>query len=515
MIVDPEELESLSPEASRSIDIEEFVELAEIDPLFFDHSYYLVPDDIAARPYALLVEAMAGTGKVGIGRFVLRTKQYLAALRPRDGALVLSTLLFADEVVGTSDLDVKTTSDTKPSERELSMARQLVNSLTAEWEPEKYKDDYREKVLALIEAKAEGNEFAIPEEPERPAPVVDLMAALEASLARAKEPGRTPEPEADARLLGGARSAPAHDQPGGGRRAAKTNRVEVGGRQLEVSNLDKVLWPATGTTKGEMLTYYARIAPVLVPHLTGRAITLKRYPDGVEGASFFEKNCPSYKPPWIHTVKMGDVNYCLVEEPATVVWLANLAAIELHPTLAAKPNLGSPTTVVFDLDPGAPADVVTCARVALLIRDLLAQLHLEAWVKTSGSKGLQLYVPLNSGATYDRTAPFAKAVAQLLEKRHPELVVSYQQRAARAQKVLIDWSQNTESKTTVAVYALRARPEPTVSTPVTWDELDNAVSAADPGRLRFEWDAVLERVERHGDLMADVLSLEQELPELA
>ena len=150
-----------------------------------------------------------------------------------------------------------------------------------------------------------------------------------------------------------------------------------------------------------------------------------------------------------------------------------------------------------------------------MIRDLLAQLHLEAWVKTSGSKGLQLYVPLNSGATYDRTAPFAKAVAQLLEKRHPELVVSYQQRAARAQKVLIDWSQNTESKTTVAVYALRARPEPTVSTPVTWDELDNAVSAADPGRLRFEWDAVLERVERHGDLMADVLSLEQELPELA
>jgi bifunctional non-homologous end joining protein LigD len=296
---------------------------------------------------------------------------------------------------------------------------------------------------------------------------------------------------------------------------AKASRVEVGGRQLEVSNLDKVLWPATGTTKGEMLTYYARVAPVLVPHLTGRAITLKRYPDGVEGVSFFEKNCPSYKPPWIRTVKMGDVNYCLVEEPATVVWLANLAAIELHPTLAAKPNLGSPTTVVFDLDPGAPADVVTCARVALLIRDLLAQLHLQSWVKTSGSKGLQLYVPLNSGATYDRTAPFAKAVAQLLEKRHPELVVSYQQRAARAQKVLIDWSQNTESKTTIAVYALRARPEPTVSTPVTWDELDNAVSAADPGRLRFEWDAVLERIERHGDLMADVLSLEQELPELA
>ena len=187
VIVEPEELEALAPEATRSIDIEEFVDLAEIDPLYFEHSYYLVPDGAAARPYALLVEAMAGTGKVGIGRFVLRTKQYLAALRPRDGALVLSTMLFADEVVGASELEVKTTSDTKPSERELNMARQLVDSLSAEWEPEKYKDDYRDKVLALIEAKAEGNEIAIPEEPERPAPVVDLMAALEASLARAKE----------------------------------------------------------------------------------------------------------------------------------------------------------------------------------------------------------------------------------------------------------------------------------------------------------------------------------------
>ena len=303
--------------------------------------------------------------------------------------------------------------------------------------------------------------------------------------------------------------------PATGARTGKASRVEIGGRQLEISNLDKVLWPATGTTKGEMLNYYARISAVLVPHLAGRAITLKRYPDGVDGTSFFEKNCPSYKPPWIHTVKMGDVNYCLVEEPATVVWLANLAAIELHPTLAMKPDLGSPTTVVFDLDPGAPADVVTCARVALLIRDLLAQLHLQAWVKTSGSKGLQLYVPLNTATTYDRTAPFAKAVAQLLEKQHPELVVSYQQRAARANRVLIDWSQNTETKTTVAIYSLRARPEPTVSTPVTWDELDDALSAADPARLTFEWDEVLRRVESRGDLMADVLTLEQELPELA
>jgi DNA end-binding protein Ku len=177
----------LAPESSRSIDIEEFVDLAEIDPLYFEHSYYLVPDGPAARPYALLVEAMAGTGKVGIGRFVLRTKQYLAALRPHDGALVLSSLFFADEVIEPEELEVATTKDTKPSEREVTMARQLVSSLSADWEPAKYRDDYREKVIELIEAKAAGNEIAVPEAPEHPAPVLDLMAALEASLARAEE----------------------------------------------------------------------------------------------------------------------------------------------------------------------------------------------------------------------------------------------------------------------------------------------------------------------------------------
>jgi len=306
--------------------------------------------------------------------------------------------------------------------------------------------------------------------------------------------------------------------PGSGPRAgktnSKTNTVDVGGRELQLSNLDKVLWPETGTTKGEMLNYYARIAAVLVPHLAGRALTLKRFPDGVDGNSFFEKNCPSYRPSWMGTVKMGDVSYCLVEEPATVVWLANLAAIELHPTLAAEPDLGSPTAVVFDLDPGAPADVVTCGRVAVLIRELLSQLRLVSFLKTSGSKGLQLYVPLNSGATYEQSAPFAKAVAQLLERRHPELVVSYQQRAARAGKVLIDWSQNAQSKTTVAVYSMRARARPTVSTPLSWDELDGALATSQPEQLNFEAREVLARVESHGDLMADVLTLEQELPEL-
>ena len=297
--------------------------------------------------------------------------------------------------------------------------------------------------------------------------------------------------------------------------AAQADVVEVEGKRLSLSNLNKVLWPATGTTKGEMVSYYARIAPVLVPHLAGRAVTLKRYPDGVGKAFFYEKNCPSHKPPWVRTAKMGEVNYCLVEEAATVVWTANLAAIELHPTLAAAPDLGSPTSVVFDLDPGPPADILTCARVALLVRELLGRLGLECWAKTSGNKGLQLYAPLNSGARYEGTTPFAKAVAQLLEKSHSDLVLSYQLRTARAGKVLIDWSQNVASKTTVSVYSMRARETPTVSTPVTWDEVDDALAAGEPQRLSFEWQQVLERVERHGDLMADVLHTEQELPRLS
>jgi bifunctional non-homologous end joining protein LigD len=299
-----------------------------------------------------------------------------------------------------------------------------------------------------------------------------------------------------------------------GRRSSQETTIEVGGRQLSVSNLDKVLWPATGTTKGEMLSYYAQISAVLVPHLAGRAVTLKRYPDGVDKFSFFEKNCPSHKPFWLETVRMGDVSYCLVEEAAAVVWMANLASIELHPSLGAKPDLNQPTSVVFDLDPGPPADVLTCARVALLVRDLLGQVGLECWAKTSGNKGLQLYAPLNNGTTYQTANPFAKAVAQLLEKQHKDLVVSHQTRAARSGKVLIDWSQNVPSKTTISVYSLRARAEPTVSTPVTWDEVEEALAAADPKKLRFEWQDALERVGRHGDLMADVLERKQKLPDL-
>jgi bifunctional non-homologous end joining protein LigD len=294
--------------------------------------------------------------------------------------------------------------------------------------------------------------------------------------------------------------------------AGTTVRVE--GRELSLSNLDKELWPGTGFTKGDMIDYYARIAPVMLPHLTGRPITLRRFPNGVDGGSFFEKNCPSHRPGWVETQPMGDVNYCLVEEPATLVWLANLAAIELHPTLARAPELERPTAVVFDLDPGPPAGVLTCARVALLLCRTLETLGLRSWVKTSGSKGLQVYAPLNADVTYDQTKPWSAALARLLERAHPDLVVSSQEKSIRRGKVLIDWSQNTASKTTVSVYSLRARPRPTASTPVAWDEVDDALAAGDAERLVFEAGETLARVADDGDLMAPVLEVTQELPGL-
>jgi bifunctional non-homologous end joining protein LigD len=288
--------------------------------------------------------------------------------------------------------------------------------------------------------------------------------------------------------------------------------VRVGGRTLSLSNLDKVLWPSTGFTKGELIDYYARVADVMVPHLHSRPITLRRWPDGVKGQSFFQKNCPNHRPEWMESVRMGDVDYCTINEGASLVWSANMAAIEIHPSLACAPDLEVPTSVVFDLDPGAPADVVTCAEVAVLLREYLDRLGLSAWPKTSGSKGLQLYVPLNGGASYEQTKPFALAIAQLLEKEHADLVVSDMDKSKRKGKILIDWSQNTASKTTVAVYSVRALDQPSVSTPVTWEELGDTVSSRDAESLRFAPADVLDRIDKRGDLHAPVLEVTQELP---
>jgi len=302
--------------------------------------------------------------------------------------------------------------------------------------------------------------------------------------------------------------------------------VEVDGRQLSLSNLDKVMYPATGFTKGQVIDYYARIAPVMLPHLRGRPITLKRYPNGVEGQFFYEKNCPKHRPEWVRTAtipakgwnskapKGTTIDYCLLDEPAALVWTANLASLELHPGLATVDDLTQPTYVVFDLDPGSPADVVDCARVGLWIHELFDQLGLVSVIKTSGSKGLQVYLPLNTSADFEGTAAFSQAVAQLLEKQHPKQVVSVQAKELRKGKVLVDWYQNASFKTTVSVYSLRARERPTVSTPVTWDEVHAALEAKDASLLMVEAEQVLERVDEHGDLFNPLLEVEQPLPKL-
>ena len=309
---------------------------------------------------------------------------------------------------------------------------------------------------------------------------------------------------------------------GAGRRKSSGRvEVEISGRTLSLSNLDKVMYPAAGFTKGQVIDYYARIGPTVLPHLHDRPLTLKRYPDGVDGPHFYEKQSPSHRPAWVQTAALWSrhnkrtIEYTLAQDLPTLVWLANLADIELHTSLSLASDINRPAMLVFDLDPGEPAAVLECAQVALWVRDLFGQLGLETCVKTSGSKGLQAYVPLNTDVTYDQTKPFAQAVAQLLEKQHPELVVSSMAKERRKGKVLVDWSQNDEHKTTVNVYSLRARERPTVSTPLEWEEVEQAVAAQDAAALVFTGDDVLERVQRLGDLFAPVLEREQQLPALS
>ena len=297
-----------------------------------------------------------------------------------------------------------------------------------------------------------------------------------------------------------------------------SQEVVIEGKRLKLTNLSKVLYPKAGFTKAQVLDYYLRIAPALLPHLRDRPLTLKRYPDGVDGEYFYEKNCPAHRPPWVKTAPIWSdqnqrvMHFCLVQDVATLAWAVNLADLEMHVPLHRAPDADRPDSVVFDLDPGAPADLVSCCQVALILHDLFARLHLQSFAKTSGSKGLQLYVPLNSGATYRETKPFSRAVAEALAARRPELVVSNMKKSLRGGKVLLDWSQNDPHKTTVCVYSLRARERPTVSIPVTWSEVRRCLRARDPSLLSFETDAALRRVDKHGDLFAPMLALKQELP---
>jgi bifunctional non-homologous end joining protein LigD len=301
---------------------------------------------------------------------------------------------------------------------------------------------------------------------------------------------------------------------------AGSQLVEVDGRELSLTNLDKVMYPATGFTKGEVLDYYARIASAIIPHLRGRPLTLKRYPEGVEGGHFFEKRCPKHRPEWVPTAAIwseredGEIGFCVCDDKPTLVWMAQLASLELHPSLSRAKHMERPTVLAFDLDPGEPANVIDCARVALRVRELFGELGVECFPKASGGKGLQVYVPLNGRTTYKTTKPYAQAVAQLLERMHPDGIVSRMTKRLRKGKVFVDWSQNTESKTTVAVYSLRARERPTVSAPLDWGEVTAAAESGDPEPLYFEAAEMLERFEERGDLFAPVLELKQKLPGL-
>jgi bifunctional non-homologous end joining protein LigD len=302
--------------------------------------------------------------------------------------------------------------------------------------------------------------------------------------------------------------------------ARRETIVDIEGRRLTLSNLDKVLYPEDGFTKGQVIDYYVRIAPVLLPHLVGRPLTLKRYPNGVSGMFFYEKNCPRHRPEWVATAPVWSggnhrwMDYCLAQNLPTLAWAANLASLELHTSLSCAAAMPHPLAIVFDLDPGEPANIVQCCQVGIWVRGAFARFGLRSFAKTSGSKGLQIYIPLNSGISYDETKPFAHQLALSLERKHPELVVSDMKKSLRAGKVLVDWSQNDEHKTTVCVYSLRARPRPTVSTPVSWAEVGRCLESADAASLEFTAPQVLERVERLGDLFAPVLSLHQQLPEI-
>jgi len=300
----------------------------------------------------------------------------------------------------------------------------------------------------------------------------------------------------------------------------KETELLVDGKRLPVSNLDKIFYPKAGFTKGDVINYYIRVAPVLLPHLKDRPLTLKRYPNGVEGMFFYEKRCPTFRPAWLKTAAIWsegnheDINFCLANDMPSLVWAANLADLELHTFLSKKQNPNRPTMVVFDLDPGPPANIINCAQVAFWLKELLDNMALENFAKTTGSKGLQLYVPLNvPRVTFDQTKQLARSLAERVTREHARHVVYDMKKSLRKGKVLIDWSQNDDHKTTVCVYSLRAKERPSVSTPVTWQELQKALKTNKPEMLAFEADHVLRRVQKMGDLFESVLTLKQKLPD--
>jgi bifunctional non-homologous end joining protein LigD len=296
-----------------------------------------------------------------------------------------------------------------------------------------------------------------------------------------------------------------------------TSELEIEGRTLTVSNLQKVLYPSTGFTKGDVIRYFIDVGAVLLPHLQGRPITLKRYPDGVGKFFFYEKSCPPYRPNWVATARVyskvrdADIDFCVVDNLASLVWMANLADLELHTSLARAPKIHQPTAMVFDLDPGEGANVLHCAQVALWLKEKLAQMKLESFAKTSGSKGIQIYVPLNTAISFEATKVASRQIADAVATEHSDAVVTKMLKTLRKKKVLIDWSQNDDHKTTICAYSLRATEKPQVSTPLKWTELQKWWKAGDADAFRFSPDDVRARVKKHGDLFEPVLKLKQKL----
>ena len=297
--------------------------------------------------------------------------------------------------------------------------------------------------------------------------------------------------------------------------------LKVDGRVVDITNPDKVLYPQAGFRKADVIDYHIRVAPVLLPHMRDRPVSMKRYPNGVEAPYFYQKQAPPNKPAWMPTFPVpsdtrgAPIDYLLCNDLPSLVWLANAADLELHTFMHKVPRLDRPTMMVFDLDPGPPANVIDCARVALWLRDDLRALGLKAWPKVSGGKGLQMHVPINGPTSYEETAGVSKAMAQVLERDHPKQVTSVMRKDLRGGKVFIDWSQNNEHKTTVCVYSLRAQPTPTVAAPLSWKEVEEGADAKDPATLRFSPEQVLARVEELGDLMAPVLTVKQRFPTTA
>jgi bifunctional non-homologous end joining protein LigD len=296
--------------------------------------------------------------------------------------------------------------------------------------------------------------------------------------------------------------------------------VEIAGRRLSLSNLEKDLYPSYGFTKAQILEYYRRMASFILPHLQDRALTLKRYPEGVDQDFFFEKRCPSHHPAWVKTaeVRLEDkerMTVCLVNDLETLMWVENLASLELHVPLARAASPDTPDSMVFDLDPGEPANLLDCARIALILRDLLSPLRLISLVKTSGQKGLHVYVPLNRAeTTFEDTKKFSKAVAETMQKNYPDLVTAKMGKEYRKAKVFINWEQNDSKKTMICVYSLRAREKPMVSFPLAWSELENLARQDDPEKLQVMYSEAVSRAEKHGDLFQEMLVKRQKLPHL-